>query len=455
MTSVELRLVKEKSYPLVKPVTKKDKVKWLDEDSFKDVTFVRVMENGKDVIYGTYKSKRDSLKFGARLFKFVKSQKLDKVWVETSKLDGRFLSEGILLAAYEFDKYKKKKKDKKLVFNLMGVSKEELSVAKLYAEAVYFARDLENEPANVMTPQKFVETAKKQLRNIKKVKVKVLEYNELKKRGFGGIIAVGKGSENKPKLLIVEYMNGGKQKPIVLVGKGVCFDAGGINLKPTGYIEDMKLDMSGAAVVLATIWLAAKMGLKINLVGLMPLVENMPSGKATKPGDVIKMYDGTTVEVLNTDAEGRLILADSLAYASKKYKPSLMIDLATLTGAQIVALGYQIAAMLGTDKATMKELFATGKKVKEYVWPLPLPSFYTDLVKGEISDVKNISTLKPSPGTIVGGMFLKNFVGKTKWVHLDIAGPSIMPKAWEWMPKGGTGFGVRLLAEFLRKRAEK
>ncbi|OYT42472.1 MAG: leucyl aminopeptidase, partial [Candidatus Aenigmarchaeota archaeon ex4484_224] len=305
---VEIKVVKEKGYPLVLPITKKEKK--FEKEFFEDIQFRRVFEKGKEIIYGSFK-KNEDLKFGARLIKFLKIEKVKKVWIDCSKLNSRFLVEGILLASYEFNKYKKKKKEEKIEVFLVNGKKEEVKLAKLISEAVYFARDLENEPANKLYPAKFVEIAKKKLKGMKKIKIKVFDEKELEKKGFGGIIAVGKGSSNKPRFLVIEYKGNGKERSIALVGKGVCFDAGGIHLKPSGYIEDMKMDMSGAAVVLSLIWLASKTNLKINLVGAIPLVENVPSANATKPGDIIKMYDGQTVEVVNTDAEGRLILADA------------------------------------------------------------------------------------------------------------------------------------------------
>lgn len=446
---VEIKVVKEKGYPLVLPITKKEKK--FEKEFFEDIQFRRVFEKGKEIIYGSFK-KNEDLKFGARLIKFLKIEKVKKVWIDCSKLNSRFLVEGILLASYEFNKYKKKKKEEKIEVFLVNGKKEEVKLAKLISEAVYFARDLENEPANKLYPAKFVEIAKKKLKGMKKIKIKVFDEKELEKKGFGGIIAVGKGSSNKPRFLVIEYKGNGKERSIALVGKGVCFDAGGIHLKPSGYIEDMKMDMSGAAVVLSLIWLASKTNLKINLVGAIPLVENVPSANATKPGDIIKMYDGQTVEVVNTDAEGRLILADALAYVEKNYKPKLIIDFATLTGSIIVALGYYIAGIFGNDKENILKLIKIGKKVKEYVWKLPLPKFYEELIKGEISDLKNIvSPNYRGAGSITAALFLKQFVKKSKWIHLDIAGTSIFDKEWEWMTKGGTGFGIRLIFEFLKK----
>lgn len=455
MVKIKIDISRKSGNTVVLPITEKSKkFAQLDKNFFKDVSFKQILKKGKVYIIGSYKLERDSLKFGARLFRFLKNTKIDEVWIKFEKLNPKDVLIGLNLASYEFTKYKKDS-EKEIKIHLVGSKEKFESIIKeveMITESVFLARDLENEPANHLTPQKFVDITIDKLNDLENVVIRVFDENELKEMGFGGILAVGKGSSNPPRMLVIRYLNGERnEKPIALVGKGVCFDAGGIHLKPTGYIEDMKLDMSGAAVVLATIYAAAKLGIKKNIVGVIPLVENMPSGNAVKPGDIIKMYNGKTVEVVNTDAEGRLILADAIAYAEKRFQPEVIIDLATLTGAQIIALGTKIAAIMGNSKQYIKKLMKAGYETHEYIWKLPLPSFYENLVRGEISDVKNI----PSPrsreaGCIVGGMFLKQFVKKTNWIHLDIAGPSIFESDWEWMTKGGTGFGVRLLLRFLQ-----
>ncbi len=450
---VILKASEKPFYPLVRISLPEEKK--FEKEFYEDVRFRRVVERGKEIIYGSLKSKEDSLKFGSRLVKYLRNEGLKKVCVEISEdvVDKKMFLEGAYLGAYEFLKYKKKKEEV-VELHLLNIQQEVLNEARIIAEAVYFARDLSNEPPNNLTPSKFVEVVRERLGKEKSLKMKVLGYDTLRKKGFGGIVSVGKGSANKPCLLVIEYFPKKKKEvDMALVGKGVCFDAGGLNLKPTGYLEDMKMDMSGAAVTVATLWLAARKKLKANLVGIIPLVENVPSANSTKPGDIIRMFDGKTVEVVNTDAEGRLILADAIAYAEKTYKPEIIVDLATLTGGIIIALGKLIAGVFGNDRKLLDELRRVGEEVKEYLWELPLPEFYEDMVKGEISDLKNV----PSPkervaSSIVGGLFLKQFVKKARWVHLDIAGVSILDKEWEWMNKGGTGFGVRLLYNFLRKR---
>lgn len=439
-------VVGEEGYPLAVPI---DRGRF-EEDFFKEVRFRITVENGKEVIYGSYRSERDSLRWGARLAKFLKYNEIREVWVRVEGLRADRVVEGILLAGYEFDRYKSEKGGKEYRVHVIG-EESLVNRAKAIAEAVFLARDLTNEPANNLTPGSFAERIQEIFRGIKNVSVNILDEKDLERKGLNGIIAVGKGSANPPRLAIVKYY-GGRGELTAIVGKGVCFDAGGIHLKPTGYIEDMKMDMAGAAAAVGTVLLAARLGLKVNLAAVIPLVENIPGPRAAKPGDVIRMFNGKTVEIVNTDAEGRLILADSISFAEKELGASTIIDLATLTGAQIVALGHRMAAVMGNDKALVEKLKEAGEEVQEYLWELPLPEFYEELVKGDITDLKNL----PSPnsreaGSIVGGLFLKNFVEKARWAHIDLAGPAISPKEWEWMPKGGTGFGVRLLISYLEK----
>jgi leucyl aminopeptidase len=272
---------------------------------------------------------------------------------------------------------------------------------------------------------------------------------------MGCILGVARGSSEEPKLVIMEYLGGTKGNPkgkkkIAVVGKGITFDSGGINLKPTGYIENMKDDKAGAAVVLGLMKILPKLGVKHHVIGVMPLTENMPGQSAQKPGDILTAYNKKTIEVVNTDAEGRLILADALSYVEKNYKPDAIIDLATLTGACIVALGYFAAGMLGTDEALIKKITLTGEKTGERVWELPFWDDYRELVKGDIADVNNsIKGAKYTPGTITGAAFISNFVEKTPWVHLDIAGPAWLESDSDYVPRGGTGYGVRLLSQLL------
>ena len=455
MNHLEIKFVTELKEPVVKAV--KEGEAEIEKELFKDVSFYR----DGNTIYGTYKGEEDSLKFGSRLFKYLKTNRIKEVYLDIGDLNFKEVALGLYLAAYEFDKYKKEQKINKYTIYVRGNYEKDLEEVEIIKDAVYFARDLANEPPEFLNPSTFVKEIEDKFKDLP-VNIIVFDAEELKNRGFGGIYGVGKGSNHPPKLLVIEYFPNKDEKPIVLVGKGVCFDAGGIHLKPTGYIEDMKADMHGAASVIAALYGYIKLVQKgfaepKNIVVLTPIVENLPSGRALKPGDIVKHYNGLTTEIVNTDAEGRLIVADALAYACKHYNPKCIIDLATLTGGQIVALGHKVAAIMGNNRELINVLIDLGRKVKEYLWELPLLDYkdiYLDMVKGEFTDLKNI----PSPtsreaSSLVGGAFLWHFVEeKVPWVHLDIAGPAIMPKEWEWMNKGGSGFGVRLLLEFLKNK---
>ena len=285
----------------------------------------------------------------------------------------------------------------------------------------------------------------------KNVSCKVLDKEKMKEMGMNALLAVASGSNEEPKFIILEYAGGKKSAaPIVLVGKGLTFDSGGISIKPSDKMEEMKSDMSGGAAVMGVIMAAADLQLPLNITGLIPATENMPSGTAYKPGDILKSYSGKTIEVLNTDAEGRLILADALAYASE-FKPEAVVDVATLTGACIIALGDDVIGMLGTDDKLKSEIDRAAQTTGELVWELPLWESYHELIKSDIADYKNSSGR--SAGTITAAAFLSKFAGNTPWVHLDIAGPSWLTKDKPYIPKGASGVGVRLMVQVLRDLA--
>jgi leucyl aminopeptidase len=265
---------------------------------------------------------------------------------------------------------------------------------------------------------------------------------------MNALLYVGKGSGEPPCFIIMEYWGGTKgQKPVVIIGKGITFDSGGISLKPREGMDMMKDDMAGAAAVIGTMQAVAALGLPVNLVGFAPAAENMPDGKAYKPGDVVVTMSGKTVEINNTDAEGRMVLCDALHYA-QRYRPKCIIDLATLTGACMVALGTQASGMMGSDKSLMKALIKAGEVTGERLWELPLWESYGEAMKSDIADMKNSGG--PHGGAITAGWFLKQFVGETRWAHLDIAGTAWEEKGRHYLPKGATGVGVRLLVEYLR-----
>lgn len=367
-------------------------------------------------------------------------------------------TETSFLAAYRFTPYKTRKKDDpppapesvELVTEakeLFPLVRPVIAHAEKVAKAVLFARDLNNEPGNVMNPPRLAQEAKK-LATEKKLKCRVLGLAELKKMGMNGILAVNRGSVTPPALIIMEYGQGYKSNGTVcLVGKGVTFDTGGISIKPSKGMEEMKYDKSGAIAVIATMGLVADLKLPLHIVGLVPAVENNVANDPQRPGDIIRMYNGKTVEVMNTDAEGRLILADALSFCAE-YKPAAIIDAATLTGMCHHTFGDKTCGILGTDQKLVDALMEAGQKTGERCWQLPLWDEYGECIKSHHSDLKNVGD--GYAGTITAAMFLKEFVpAKTPWVHLDIAGTAYCSQNRFDCQKGATGFGVRLFAEAL------
>jgi leucyl aminopeptidase len=318
---------------------------------------------------------------------------------------------------------------------------------------VNFARDIANLPPNDCPPAQLASIALS-LAQEYGLKARVIDRYELENMGMGGIVAVGKGSNNPPKLIILEYNSGvlgeGQQKPYLLVGKAVTFDTGGISIKPAEKMDEMKFDKCGGCTVLAVMRAVASMKLAVNVVGIVPSVENMPSATSYRPGDIIRMYSGKTVEVLNTDAEGRMILADALAYGIATYSPKAVIDLATLTGAAIIALGANVAAIVGTNKQLTDRLRKLSDKTGEKMWELPLYDEYHEQIKSAYADIKNIGG-RPG-GAITAAAFLSNFANGVPWVHIDIAGTAWTQEGTyerSYNPKGATGFGVRTLVKLL------
>ena len=361
---------------------------------------------------------------------------------------------GTILADYQYIKYRTQDKDKiKFLKTLSLVGEgieEQIKKSKITAEAENYIRNLVNEPAMYLTPEKLAQKAKELEKLSEKIKVTIYDKKQIQETGLTGLLAVNEGSVNEPRFIIIEYNNGGKTKT-ALVGKGITFDSGGLDIKPAAYMTDMKSDMAGAATVLGIIKANAELNNKVNLVGVISSTENMPGKNAYKPGDIVKTYSGKTIEVLNTDAEGRVVLADALAYTEKNLKPNLIIDFATLTGACIVALGSVCAGILGTDEKTIQALKKSGEETGERVWQLPLWQEYLEQVKSDVADVANIGNIKGEAGAITAAAFLRNFVEKTPWVHLDIAGVAWLKEDREYTKKGGTGFGVRLITNFLEK----
>jgi leucyl aminopeptidase len=307
-------------------------------------------------------------------------------------------------------------------------------------------------PPNECNPATLAAFAKDMAKK-NKMKCIVLSKSELKKKGFGGITAVGQGSKNEPKLMILEHNGGSRtEKPIVLVGKAVTFDTGGISLKPGEKMDEMKFDKCGGCTVLGIMKTVSELKLPVNVVGIVPSVENMPGGEAYRPGDIIKLYSGKTAEILNTDAEGRLILADAISYGEQHYSPKAIIDFATLTGACIIALGTNVAAIVSNDEQLTQKINESSKRTTEEVWELPLNDDYMDMIKSDVADMKNIG-IGRAAGTITAAAFLKNAVEKTPWAHIDIAGVAwtqVATKSKPYNPKGATGFGVRLILDYLQ-----
>ncbi len=366
----------------------------------------------------------------------------------------QILVEGVKLGLYHFKVYKTQNlEDIKEIQTLTIVADKNnfLEVDKgirtglIITDAVYLARDLGNHPSNIVTPtyitQKAIEVSKKN-----GIKCTILENKDMKKLGMGGILAVNKGSVHPAKFIIMEY-NGGKKGTICLVGKGITFDSGGISIKPSAAMEEMKFDMCGGAAVIAILQAASRLKLSYKIIGLVPTTENLPSGDAYKPGDIIKMYNGKTVDVINTDAEGRMILADALSY-SKKYNPDVVIDYATLTGACVVALGDKCSGLFTQDEELAKQLLESGEKTGEKIWRLPLWDEYKEEIKSAYADMKNSGGREG--GAITAAVFLKEFIHTKKWAHLDIAGTAWVTKGGNsTKPIGATGEGVRLTLEFL------
>ena len=366
------------------------------------------------------------------------------------------LAFGARLRSYRFDKYrtKEKKEDKPALRTLkilcQGPARARTAFAAhdKVADGVFFTRDLVSEPPNIIYP----ETMAQQAKSLTKlgVKVEILGARQMQRLGMGALLGVAQGSDREPRLVVMRWQGvtgkaGKKAKaPVAFVGKGVTFDTGGISLKPSGGMEDMKWDMSGAGTVVGLMKALAGRKARVDAVGIIGLVENMPSGTAQRPSDIVTSMSGQTIEVLNTDAEGRLVLADALWYCKDRFKPRFIIDLATLTGAIIVALGHEKAGLFSNDDRLAERIAAAGEKVGEAVWRMPLGAAYDKLLRSEAADMQNISGGRGA-GSITAAQFLQRFVDKTPWAHLDIAGMAWSKKNLPTVPKGGTAFGVRLL----------
>ena len=365
--------------------------------------------------------------------------------------------EGCKMSLYKFEKYKSKKENAIPNLTILISKSEKISNAiknaVVISEGVIYTKSIANLPPNECTPTTLANFARI-IAKKNNMKCNIISKTDLKKRGFGGITAVGQGSKNEPKLIILEHNRGSKnEKPIVLVGKAVTFDTGGISLKPGEKMDEMKFDKCGGCTVIGIMKAVSELKLPINLVGIIPSVENMPGGEAYRPGDIIKLYNGKTAEILNTDAEGRIILADALSYGEKQYSPKTIIDFATLTGACIIALGTNIAGIVSNNEKLTEKIIESSKRTTEEIWNLPLNDDYMDMIKSDVADMKNIG-IGRAAGTITAAAFLRNAIENTPWVHIDIAGVAwtqIATKEKPYNPKGATGFGVRLILDYLQK----
>ncbi len=400
---------------------------------------------------------------GAEFYVRIDQNKKEDYYINTDSVNIRYENfigyflHGLKLKSYKFNKYKSKNKTKLISINVVGnKNKPSLQTQlkfKALEEGTFYARDLVSEPGNVLHPDEYA----KRLNNLKKTGLKINIYDEkkLKKLGMNALLGVGQGSIRGSYLVTMEW-NGLKNnsKPLAFVGKGVCFDTGGYSLKPAKFMEDMTYDMAGSATVVGLMKNLALRKAKVNAVGVVGLVENMVSGNAQRPGDIVKSYSGKTIEILNTDAEGRLVLADALTFTEEKFKPKFIIDLATLTGAIIVSLGSEYAGLFSNDDQLSKQIFTAGEKVNEKVWRMPLHKNYDKLMNSKNADVQNINYVGGA-GSTTAAQFLQRFIlNKTPWAHLDIAGMAFSKYGGALNSGGATGFGVRLLNQLIEESYE-
>ena len=405
-------------------------------------------------------------KLGANFLDFVKSNSLyENLFIDTnlkhySQSNNNFFNEflsGLLIKSYDFDKYKSKKNKNILQINIHGDFRLNIlkknDKLKSLVDGINLTKDLVSEPGNILHPDEYINRIKK-LKSFG-LRITILDKNKLKQLGMNALLGVGQGSIRGSYLAVIEWKGSGKkQQPLAFVGKGVCFDTGGISLKPAKFMEDMTYDMAGSAVVVGLMKTLALRKAKVNAVGVVGLVENMPDGNAQRPGDIVKSYSGKTIEILNTDAEGRLVLADALTYTEKKYKPKFIIDLATLTGAIIVSLGSEYAGLFSNNDKLSDQLFKAGTKVEEKVWRMPLNDNYDKLINSKKADMQNINYVGGA-GSTTAAQFLQRFIlNKTPWAHLDIAGMAFSKYGGALNSGGATGYGVRLLNQLIEDNYE-
>ncbi len=419
-------------------------------------------DNGRILIIGLGKRNEfnnETIRLaGGAVIKTAISKKFSNVAMEVFGIDSspascQALAEGIILGSYQFLNFKTDDEDQFEVSSAIVLNADDKGLTKgvKIANAVCLARDISNNPGNVTTPSYLAKIAG-EIAAEGKMTLKVFDREEFTEMGMGGLAGVALGTDQPPKFIVVNYNGGGSsQKPVVLVGKGLTFDSGGISIKPAASMDEMKFDMCGSAVVLGVLKAVALLKPKVNIVGIIPSTENMSGGKALKPGDVLTAYNGKTIEVLNTDAEGRLILADGLSYASKHFDPEFILDFATLTGAVVIALGHVATGILGTDSTLIENVKSASERTGEKVWELPLWEDYSKQIKSKIADIKNMGEGREA-GTIAAGAFLKEFVKEgIPWVHFDIAGTAWGGKEKSYtLKKSATGAIIRLVLDLIK-----
>ncbi len=439
---------------LIKTVDQKKNLFIFEVNSKKKIVLISIKKNLKT---------SDTENLGAEFYKKINFGKNSEYFIISDSVIGKnnnflgYFLHGLKLKSYEFKKYKTKKDTRLISINVVG-NKNKPSVQnqlkfKALEEGTFYARDLVSEPGNVLHPDEYA----KRLNSLRKdgLKVNIYDEKKLNKLGMHALLGVGQGSIRGSYLVTMEW-NGAKNNsnPLAFVGKGVCFDTGGYSLKPARFMEDMTYDMAGSATVVGLMKNFALRKAKINAVGVVGLVENMVSGNAQRPGDIVKSYSGKTIEILNTDAEGRLVLADALTFTEKKFKPKFIVDLATLTGAIIVSLGSEYAGLFSNDDKLSQQIYNAGEKVEEKVWRMPLHKNYDKLMNSKNADVQNINYVGGA-GSTTAAQFLQRFIlNKTPWAHLDIAGMAFSKYGGALNSGGATGFGVRLLNQLVEENYE-
>ena len=438
----------------------------LNNKLFQDQLFLQKEYKNKNYIFINCKKFSVTSEYeniGSKIFEYLKNNNIENSYIDINKVNINQIQlekiiHGAKLKSYNFNIYKSiENKNKNINLNVVGKQTVKSNTLRKKLDAlldgVFFTRDLVSEPGNVLHPDEYA----KRLVKLKKIGLKVTVYNQkkLKKLGCNALLGVGQGSIRGSYLVTIEWKgNKSKSKPLAFVGKGVCFDTGGYSLKPARFMEDMTYDMAGSAAVVGLMKTLALRKAKINAVGVVGLVENMVSGNAQRPGDIVKSYSGKTIEVLNTDAEGRLVLADALTFTEKKFKPKFMVDLATLTGAIIVSLGSEYAGLFSNDDKLSKQLLEAGKKVDEKLWRMPLHKNFDKLMDSKNADMQNINYVGGA-GSTTAAQFLQRFIlNKTSWAHLDIAGMAFSKYAGALNSGGATGYGVRLLNKFVEDNYE-